>query len=278
MCGAKVIGENQKFCAECGFKLVIENNVDIDVKHKDENGKMDCQLYPNTDIKETAAEKEDLSAKELESKGKDAIKNKEYKKALDYYTRSYDKGNKDAAFFIGAIYANGQGVTRDDRIAEKWFRKLDRKMDGEDSYFLIGVMYYKGQMIPKNIQIAIKWFEMAAYNGNMEAAMFLGNLYFQGDEVPKDIQRSVKWLEIASKGKNYDANVLLGGIYLDGSGVIKRDSKKGLAYLKGAANAGIPQAMWILGKLYEKGNIDIRADKEKSRKWYERAAQAGYRR
>lgn len=266
MCGAKVVGNTQKFCAECGFKLIDEDNTkSMGTTAKNHSGRKD----DNNEIIE-------LSADELECKGKEAKKKGDYKKAIELFTMSYEKGNKDVALILGVMYAGGQGVTKDDVIAEKWFRKLNRKMDGEDTYFIIGSMYAAGQMVPKDIRNAIKWYEMAAYNGNSESAFILGNWYFLGEEVPKDVVRAIKWLEMASKGKVHGADILLGTIYLSGAGV-KRDSKKGLAYLKDAANAGVPEAMAMLGHLYEKGNIDIRADSEKSRKWYEKAAKVGYK-
>ncbi len=285
MCGAKVIGNNQKFCAECGFKLVIGNSNTNEVKVEVQNDKKGFQpankkIEESFQVdklhKENTKKTEELSAKELEDRGTEAQNKKDYKKARELFEKAYEKGNKDIALRIGMFYANGQGVTKDERLADKWFKKASKKIDGEDKSFMLACMYYKGLLLPRNIEKAVTWFRIAANEGNIQAAFILGNFYYQGDEIKRDIAQAIKWLEIASRANNYEAAILLSGIYLDGIEG-KRDSKRGIALLEGAANAGVPQAMEMLAFFYENGNIDIKADKYKAKKWHEKAIQAGYK-
>lgn len=54
------------------------------------------------------------------------------------------------------------------------------------------------------------------------------------------------------------------------------DADIGVAYLRQAAENGLPQAQYRLGKMYETGQ-GVRADIEEARRWTERAANAGHR-
>ncbi len=52
---------------------------------------------------------------------------KDLVKAFELYTKSADSGNIEAMERIALCYKNGDGVKRDDNIAEEWYTKAEKK-------------------------------------------------------------------------------------------------------------------------------------------------------
>jgi len=50
-------------------------------------------------------------------------KAQDYTKAAQWYRNAAEQGLAEAQYILGAMYANGQGVSRDDKEAEKWYHK-----------------------------------------------------------------------------------------------------------------------------------------------------------
>ena len=63
--------------------------------------------------------------------GLDAYKNKEYKQAYEYFLKSANTGNSQAAHNISIMYNNGDGVEKDIKQSIKW---LERASDANNSY------------------------------------------------------------------------------------------------------------------------------------------------
>ena len=69
---------------------------------------------------------------------------------------------------LGYMYANGQGVQKDDAQAVKWFRKAAEQGNAKAQYCL-GVMYDSGIGVQKDEAQTVKWYSKAAQQGNTEA-------------------------------------------------------------------------------------------------------------
>ena len=82
---------------------------------------------------------------------------------------SCKQGVADAQYNLGWMYANGQGVPRDDKTAVKWFR-LAAKQGDTDAQNNLGVMYDKGQGVLQDYVRAHIWFNIAASMGNNKNA------------------------------------------------------------------------------------------------------------
>jgi TPR repeat protein len=51
----------------------------------------------------------------------------DYTKAADWYAMAADSGDADAMFYLGLLYANGQGVAQDYAKAREWYEKAAEK-------------------------------------------------------------------------------------------------------------------------------------------------------
>lgn len=112
-----------------------------------------------------------------------------------------------------SAYKNGDYVTayREWRImASRGFKK--------PQYYL-GEMYARGQGVPQDHVQAVRWYRHAALRGYPEAQVNLAQRYFLGLGVKQDFEEAAAWAKIAAKAGHPDAMHLLGVLYLIGRGV-----------------------------------------------------------
>ena len=72
-----------------------------------------------------------------------------------------EKGDAVAQTSIGFMYANGQGVERDEKEAVKWYSKA-AEQDHTPAQFFLGFMYVKGRGVEKDDREASRWYRKAA--------------------------------------------------------------------------------------------------------------------
>lgn len=61
------------------------------------------------------------------SKGDAAYNKKQYTEAIEWFQKAADKGNQLAMFSLGAMYFDGEGVSRNYSLAKKWIKKSMEK-------------------------------------------------------------------------------------------------------------------------------------------------------
>jgi uncharacterized protein len=82
--------------------------------------------------------------------GEAAYRGGDYATALRLYRSLADQGSATAQFYLGVMYANGQGVTQSYAEAVKWFRLAANQGDA-NAQFNVGVMYERGQGVPQKL-------------------------------------------------------------------------------------------------------------------------------
>jgi uncharacterized protein len=73
-----------------------------------------------------------------------------------------------AQYFVGRMYAGGQGLTQDYDAAAKWYRQAAEKGVG-DAQYRLGGLYQMGHGVPKDMEYAYSWYSVAAHLGNAKA-------------------------------------------------------------------------------------------------------------
>ncbi len=73
-----------------------------------------------------------------------------------------------AQYFVGRMYAGGQGLTQDYDLAAEWYRKAAEKGVG-DAQYRLGSLYQTGRGVPKDMEYAYSWYTVAAHLGNAKA-------------------------------------------------------------------------------------------------------------
>ena len=105
-----------------------------------------------------------------------AYKRKDYRTAFAGFKRLAEQGHARAQFSLGVIYADGQGVPKDEQQEMAWYRKAAEQGDAV-AQFNLGLMYADGQGVPKDQQQAVVWYRKAAEKGHAGAQSNLGAMY-----------------------------------------------------------------------------------------------------
>ena len=89
-------------------------------------------------------------------------------------------GNADAQYDLAVMYAEGQGVPKNDQQAVSWYQKAADQgyASAQNS---LGVMYDKGEGVAEDNDEAVSWFRKAIEQGNSVAECSLGEMYEKGE-------------------------------------------------------------------------------------------------
>ena len=125
-----------------------------------------------------------------------AYHEKEYAKAAESWRPLAQKGDVDAQYYFGTLFAEGKGVAQSDSTAFAWFERAANGGNAAAQYN-VGASYAAGTGVAKSYAEAAKWFRRAADQGMVFAQVNLGLLYAAGNGVPQDNVEAFKWLDLA---------------------------------------------------------------------------------
>ena len=157
------------------------------------------------------------------------------------------------------MYAEGDGVARDDYRAFEYFQKfadshadenpaIPRARFVANAFVALGHYYLEGipnTAVSASPELARRMFAHAAsYFGDPEAQYQLASLYLDGNGVERDPKRAVPWLVLAANKGHYKSQAILGRILFNGEhGVRQRAS--GLMWLTVACDGPGAKEPWI---------------------------------
>lgn len=190
--------------------------------------------------------------------GSNALKIGEKAKAISSLQYAAEKGHALAQWKLGRMYAEGDGVPRDDLRAFDYFSRIaDGHADESPqmpqarivAYAFVQLGHYYLEGIPNSTvrpdpDRAREMFSYAAsYFGDADAQFQLGRLYLDGPAGEK--RQAVRWLASAANKGNYRAQALLGKILCQGE-LVPRQVARGLMWLTLAReSANNDQDSWI---------------------------------
>ena len=100
------------------------------------------------------------------------IRNKaenDYPAALSVLSSKAAQGVTEAEFYLGLVYARGQGVGRDFHLAREWLQRAESKGNANAAYFL-GKIYLRGYGLEEPMPSkAAELFEEAVQDGDIRA-------------------------------------------------------------------------------------------------------------
>ena len=206
--------------------------------------------------------------------GKRAYLQGDYTTALKKFEPLAESGHTESQHYLGVIYKEGRGVTKDAKAAIKWYLKAAEHGHTEAQRAL-GLMYTYGS--ERDDTKAIKWLTKVAEHGDTSVILILVNNYAFADmyvdrDVALDDTEAIKWctklLEMGYSSKRFC--ILLGDIYVRGRGV-EQDSMEAIKWY---TKAGTTQGIVRIGEMYEFGK-GVARDYEEAIKWYTKAAESG---
>ena len=147
-----------------------------------------------------------------------------------------EEGDAQAQYYVGLMYARGEGVPEDNLQAAHWFRKSAEQGNPQSQYHL-GTLYANGKGVPEDDRQAVHWLGEAARQGDARAQFNLGIMYELGEGVPKDDRQAVNWYQQAAEQGHAKAQFGLGSMFAAGSG-IAQDNLRAYAWFNLAATRG----------------------------------------
>jgi len=100
------------------------------------------------------------NAQELNKKGNDAYRRKDYKEAFAYFSKAAELGHLDAQNSLGNCYYNGEGVRKDYKKAVYWYKKAAGKGHVAAQGHL-GDCYANGEGVLKSERWSEYWYTRA---------------------------------------------------------------------------------------------------------------------
>ena len=189
----------------------------------------------------------------------EALRSGEKAQAVISLEYAAEHGHGYAQWKLGRMFADGDGVARDDVRAFNYFQKLaDSYADDNpagprarfvsNAFVALGHYYLDGipnSQVTPSPELARRMFSHAAsYFGDPEAQFQLASLYLNGNGVARDPKRAVPWLVLASNKGHYKAQANLGRIMFYGEHGM-RQRAAGLMWLTVACDGPGGKESWI---------------------------------
>lgn len=188
-------------------------------------------------------------------------------RAVQELSYAADRGILAAQWKLGRIFAEGDGVKRDDYKAFQYFSRIASEHAESNpwnpqarfvasAYVSLGGYYLNGianSPVRADTNRARELLHYAAsYFGDADAQYHLARLYLEGvGDTQKDIRQGLRWLGLAAQKGQYQAQALLGSMLFNGENGVPRQAGRGLMWLTLARDAAAgKEDSWIL-KAYE---------------------------
>lgn len=186
--------------------------------------------------------------------GFSAYKQGHKQEAVEAYRYAAENGQIGASWKLARMYAQGDGVARDDYEAFKFYNEIARQDvepgNPDESYVadaLVELARYMRRGIPgspvqPNPQVAQDYYMRAAANYRNPVAQYeVGLMFLEGDGVRKSVQQAGRWLQLAAEKGHTGALATLGNLLSHGGQTVR-----GLAMLTAALErAQSSDAGWI---------------------------------
>ncbi|MFY9629188.1 MAG: tetratricopeptide repeat protein [Methylocystis sp.] len=181
--------------------------------------------------------------------------------SIDALRYAADGGESLAQWKLGRMYADGDGVTRDDSKAFDYFSKIVEHFTDDDpdpglrstasaAFVAVGLYLREGIASAKLSPDPERAFDLFRYAAtffrNADAQYNVARMYLEGYGVKKDVRQGMNWLDLAARKGHVQAQAMLGELMFTGAGGAPQRSR-GLMYLtlaREAANA--PSEQWIV--------------------------------
>ncbi|MBX4336305.1 tetratricopeptide repeat protein [Bartonella raoultii] len=181
-------------------------------------------------------------------RGMSAYKNGQINQAISALRCAANMGHIGANWKLGCIYAEGDGVAKDDYQAYRFFAYIVKKgadLGSENESYvsdaLVKLAGYIKKGIPQspvkaNPSYAARLYMQAAVNyGNPQAEYYLGKIFFNGEGREKNLVQAARWFQLSAKKGNPPAQAMLGNMLLQEGDIIRGVAMLTAAYKK--ANA-----------------------------------------
>ena len=180
--------------------------------------------------------------------------------AVEALSFAAEKGNTGAQWKLGRMYAEGDGVERNEIKAYELLSEVANSGIGDDDFVRprstpyvldalvrIGTFFSRGipnSDVKADLSQARAYYGRAAVFGNADAQFRLAQMYQRGEGGERNPHQAAKWAKLAMDKGNNDARAFLGHLLFEGDGVT-RQPLRGLIFLTIALRLADPDDTWI---------------------------------
>src|SRR5690606_2884199 len=186
--------------------------------------------------------------------GFSAYKDGKKEEAVEAYRYAAENGQVGARWKLARMYADGDGVTRNDYEAFRFFSavaQLDVQPGSVDETYvadaLVAVARYlkngiPGTAVEANPALAQEYFMRAAATYRHPGAQYeMGVMLLTGDGVARNVTQAARWLQLSSEKGHVGAQATLGNLLFQSGQTVR-----GLALMTTALEHAAPKDMgWI---------------------------------
>jgi uncharacterized protein len=202
--------------------------------------------------------------------GFSAYKQGHKQEAVEAYRYAAENGQIGARWKLARMYAEGDGVARDDYEAFKFFSEVARQdvePGTEEAIYIADALvslarYVKtgipGSPVKPNVQAAQEYYMRAAATyRNAEAQYQMGRIFLDGDGVKKSVRQAGRWFQLAAEKCHAPAQATLGNLLFNGG-----EKVRGLAWMTAALARPRPADIeWIRSQHEEAFALSSEADR-----------------
>lgn len=196
---------------------------------------------------------------------------KSISEAVKWYKLAAEKEHPLALNMLSYLYAAGEGVPKDEKLAVQMCQKAAELGQLEAQRNLANMLLEGKNGFAKNSALAAEWYGKAAKGGNVDAQLSLAHLYYDGDGVPQDYEEAERLYELAAQQGNINACHMLGAIYDMGTDKHSVDKIKAFPWFLMAAEKGHKESQTSVGFAYLFGD-GVPEDRAMAAIWFEKAA------
>ncbi|HYH00050.1 MAG TPA: tetratricopeptide repeat protein [Terriglobales bacterium] len=160
--------------------------------------------------------------------------------ALSVTREVADRGNPDAQFRVGRMYAEGIGTEQNAAAALRYLTAAGTPT----ALNYMADMYLEGRGVTREPKKTVELLEKAAVF-SPEPRLRIARMYWNGEGVPQDYKKAMKQYELAGFAGKATAFYQCSIAYRDGLGVKKNDGTACM-FLVLAANRGSKEALGVL--------------------------------
>lgn len=199
-----------------------------------------------------------------------AYKSGKKEEAIEAYRYAAENGQVGARWKLARMYADGDGVTRNDYEAFRFFTvvaQLDVQPGSEDEAYVADALvavgrYLKngipGTAIEANPTLAQEYFMRAAATYRHPAAQYeLGLMFLKGEGVQRNVTQAARWLQLAAEKGHVGAQATLGNLLFQSGQTVR-----GLALMTTALEHAAPKDVgWIRAMQEQAFALSAEADR-----------------
>lgn len=200
----------------------------------------------------------------------DNYKSGHVEEAVREYRYAAEKGQLGAQWKLARMYADGDGVKRNDYEAFKFYQQIVRQgvdQGSVESAYVSDALVEMGNYIRRGIPdspvvanpgLAQEYYRDAAINFRNPKAQFeLGRMFLDGEGVKSSIKQAGRWLQLAADKGHAGAQATLGNLLYQRGKVVR-----GLAMMTAALERANPlERTWIFTMQEEAFSLASEADR-----------------